>query len=261
MTLGIIQADAFCEGAFSGNPAAVILLDQWLDEKIMLQIAEEINLAETAFLVKSEDDFLLRWFTPTVEVRLCGHATLASAHVLFEHFNYNRDQITFRTKSGELFVSRNSKQHYRMDFPADVPKLIDNKTGSELGLSSNPIALYRGKDDFVAVFSSQEEIEALVPNFFQIAELPSRGLLATAPGNDTDFVSRCFFPQSGVPEDSATGSAHTVMTPLWAEKLNKTQLSALQLSKRKGHFDCILNNDRVILEGKAVTTIKGELYL
>ena len=261
MTLGIIQADAFCDGPFSGNPAAVILLDQWLDEKVMLQIAEEINLAETAFLVKSEDGFLLRWFTPTVEVRLCGHATLASAHVLFEHFNYDKEKITFRTQSGELYVSRLSKHHYQMDFPADVPTLIENKNGSELGLSSNPIALYKGKDDYIAVYSSEDEIKGLTPDFYQIAQLDSRGLLATAPGNEKDFVSRCFFPQSGVPEDSATGSAHTVLTPLWTEKLNQNSHSALQLSKRKGFFDCTLQGDRVLLHGKAITTIKGEIYL
>lgn len=261
MTLGIIQADAFCEGPFSGNPAAVILLDQWLDEKIMLNIAEEINLAETAFLVRLEDVFLLRWFTPTVEVRLCGHATLASAHVLYEHFNYDKEKITFRTQSGELFVSRLSKNHYQMDFPADVPMLIDNKLGSELGLSSNPSALYKGKDDYIAIYSSEDEIRALTPDFHQIAQLNSRGLLATAPGNENDFVSRCFFPQSGVNEDSATGSAHTVLTPLWSQKLNKTTLSALQLSKRKGFFECTMNKDRVLLKGKAVTIIKGEIYL
>lgn len=259
MNYKIYQVDAFAEKLFEGNPAAVIPLEKWISDTLMQKIAAENNLAETAFFVPKGDDFEIRWCTPVVEVDLCGHATLASAHVLFEHLNYDKEEIVFHSKSGELKI-RKQGGNYVMNFPSDKVEVALNRKEIKAALGQDPVAIFKGSDDFMAVFENQESIQNLNPNFERTALLPSRGLIATAPGNDVDFVSRFFAPQSGVDEDPVTGSAHTLLAPYWAQQLNKNHLRALQLSQRKGLVDCHYLGDRVELSGNAVTYMIGEIF-
>ena len=261
MKLRQFQVDAFAVRPFEGNPAAVVPLANWLPDELMQSIAMENNLAETAFFTPEGEGFRLRWFTPAVEVNLCGHATLATAHVLYKHLNWRQDAVHFFTRSGKLTVSQVSDQAYAMDFPADFAQKVDTLPAIVTGLGLEPLEVFRGKDDYMAVLSDEELIIDLQPDFRAIRNLESRGLIVTAPGKEVDFVSRCFFPQSGIDEDPVTGSAHTVMTPYWAEKLGKSSLQARQLSRRKGDVGCILSGDRVILEGRAVTVIEGVLTI
>ena len=261
MNLKVYVVNAFAETSFGGNPAAVICLDQWLDDDLMQQIAAQHNLAETAFIVPQADDFHIRWFTPAVEVALCGHATLASAHVFYHHLGYKKSKITFHSKSGPLHVSNTSEGKLTLDFPLDEPEEIAPCPEIEMGLKVKPLAVYKGSTDYLALLASQKEIEQLEPDFSILATLRSRGIIVTAKGDNTDFVSRCFFPQSGINEDPVTGSAHTVLTPFWAQKLGKKKMSAIQLSKRKGFLDCELNEERVLISGKALTYLEGEIFL
>jgi len=254
----IFQVDAFTDTLFSGNPAAVCPLDKWLPDATMQSIAAENNLAETAFFVPNEEGFDLRWFTPTVEVDLCGHATLATAHILFEELNHSEENIYFNTKSGVLIVTK-IQQGLRMDFPADIPKVINGNKFITEGLQVTPLEVLRGKDDYLAILSSQSEIENIQPNLQLIAQLKSRGLVVSAPGKEVDFVSRCFFPQSGVDEDPVTGSAHTMLTPYWSAKLKKDTLSARQLSRRGGKLVCATHEDRVLLYGTAKIYLRGTI--
>ena len=262
MKLKIYQADAFTDKTFGGNPAALVpLKKKFLPDALMQNIAAENNLAETAFIIPTEKGFRLRWFTPSIEVRLCGHATLATAHILYNQLGYDKEQIIFETLSGELRVKK-TDTGYEMDFPADFSTLetsVDNLVKEVLGFA--PIEIRRGKDDIIAIVSSQKEIENLHPNFAPLKLMNARGIIVTARGEDVDFVSRCFFPEAGIEEDPVTGSAHTVMTPYWAEKLGKTTLTAIQLSKRRGHLTCTLNGDRVLIAGNATTYLKGEIYV
>lgn len=256
--LKIYQVDAFTDRVFSGNPAAVCPLEKWLPDEVMQNIAAENNLAETAFFVPSEDGFDLRWFTPTVEVDLCGHATLATAHIIFTEMNHDTNAILFNTKSGILTVTK-IEVGYKMDFPADMPKPLEgNKIISDsLGVPIDSVL--KGKDDYIAVLSNQKALENLQPDFALMATLKSRGLIVTAPGDSVDFVSRCFYPQSGVDEDPVTGSAHTAMTPYWSIRLGKDTLTAQQISARGGKLVCALEGDRVFLYGRAVTFLRGEV--
>jgi len=262
MNLPIYQVDAFSEKIFGGNPAAVCPLDSWLPDELMQKIALENNLSETAFFVAQGEDFHIRWFTPTVEVALCGHATLASAHVLFNHLNYTRDEILFDSKSGILRVSKTGEGKISLDFPrnnaAAVPEAPENILK---GLHLEKAEVFRGRDDFMVVLDSQQQIEALNPDFALLKQSPARGIVVTAAGIDSDFVSRCFYPQSGVNEDPVTGSAHTMSAPFWAEKLGKNELTAYQLSERKGYMECRVTADRVIMTGSAITFMKGEIIL
>ncbi|MEM9823684.1 MAG: PhzF family phenazine biosynthesis protein [Bacteroidota bacterium] len=260
MRLPIFQVDAFCDQLFSGNPAAVCPLDDWLADELLLKIAMENNLSETAFFLSQDQDFHIRWFTPGTEVDLCGHATLATAHVLFNHLHFPADQITFHSKSGPLSVIKN-KQGYTMNFPADKLQAIPDREQFEAEIQLEVKAVFRGRDDYLVVVDSQQTIEQLQPNLGWISQLDSRGMIFTAPGDHCDFVSRCFFPQAGVDEDPVTGSAHTSMTPYWAKQLGKTNLTAQQLSTRGGQMTCQLKGDRVLLSGKAQTYLKGEIYL
>jgi PhzF family phenazine biosynthesis protein len=261
MSLRIFQIDAFSKTTFGGNPAAVIPLDSWLPDEVLQNIAMENNLSETAFFVSSDTGFHIRWFTPTVEVQLCGHATLATAHVLFEHFSYDSNNLIFDSKSGPLEVSRAS-DHYRMLFPSDNLKPVSTPIEILKALSIDSSTTFKGRDDYMVVVDSQHMIEQLRPDFKTLASLDDcRGVIVTAPGKDTDFVSRCFFPQSGVDEDPATGSAHTSMAPYWAKKLNKNKLSALQLSNRKGILHCEYLEDKTAISGYAKTYLVGEIYL
>lgn len=260
MKLKVYIANAFSEKKFGGNPAAVVPLNEWLDDELMQQIAAQHNLSETAYIVPQGDDYGIRWFTPTVEVDLCGHATLASAYVLFEHLGYDRKQIVFHSKSGVLQVTRHSDR-IRLDFPAKPPEETadDGLIGKALGIQ--PKSVHKSAFDYMAVMGSQADIEELRPDFTLIKNLPARGLIVTAPGDEVDFVSRCFYPQSGIDEDPVTGSAHVVMVPYWAKETGKNKLSAVQLSARKGYLDCELAGDRVLMTGQAHTYLEGDIYV
>lgn len=280
----IYQIDAFAKDFFQGNPAAVVPLQEWLPDDLMQRIAMENNLAETAFFVPEGENYVIRWFTPTVEVALCGHATLASGLVLFEHLGYKGDLIRFRSlKSGILEVSRgrgpaagvsgagksaagaagSAPGLLTLNFPAGAPQPVDPASLGVIfeGLGLPPQPLFKGPFDYMVVLDNPEAVAALQPDFRRLAAAPGRGVVVTAPGDESDFVSRCFFPQSGIDEDPVTGSAHTMLVPYWAERLGKQRLSAIQLSARRGWLDCQLAGDRVYLSGYAKTFMKGEILL
>ena len=256
----IFQVDAFAETVFSGNPAAVVPLDQWLDDATMQNIAMENNLAETAFVVRAGDGFHIRWFTPTIEVELCGHATLATAHVLFNHLGLTGDGIPFFShKSGPLNVYRQGELLI-LDFPSDSIERVIATDAMMSAFDLKPREIYKGKTDLMYVFETEEDVAKIVPDLRAIAALPVRGVMITAPGSQVDFVSRFFGPQSGIDEDPVTGSAHTTMIPYWSKRLNKDALSAIQLSKRKGLLACKYLGERVLISGKARTYMVGEIY-
>jgi PhzF family phenazine biosynthesis protein len=287
----IFQVDTFTDKLFQGNPAAVIPLTEWLPDALMQNIAMENNLAETAFLVPQGMGYGIRWFTPTVEVELCGHATLASGHVAFEFLGFTGPTVAFYSlKSGELKVSREgntSKGNKRegnkltLDFPNNDPKPVDPLPVIFEGLRIPPRALFKGAFDYMVVLDNRRDIEALDPDFRILAKAPGRGIVVTArgkrsegegsngegsdgsgsDGEEPDFVSRCFYSQSGIDEDPVTGSAHTMMVPYWARQLGKTRLSAIQLSRRRGYLDCELAGDRVRMSGYAKTFLTGEVHI
>ncbi len=257
----IYQIDAFTKNVFSGNPAAVCPLEQWLSDEIMQKIATENNLAETAFYVKNGDKYEIRWFTPTVEVDLCGHATLATAYVLFHYENHSDSIITFYSaRSGDLTVTK-EEDLLSLNFPTDTLEPIALTNEILNSFDTKPQQAFKGKTDYLLLFNTEEEIQNLKPNFDQILKLDVRGVIATAKGNNSDFVSRFFGPQSGINEDPVTGSAHTTLIPYWAKELNKTKLSAIQLSERKGYLDCELLGNRVRISGYAKCYLIGNLFL
>lgn len=257
MRLKQYQVDAFAERAFEGNPAAVCPLENWLSNEVLQAIAEENNLSETVFFVPSNKGYSLRWFTPVKEVDLCGHATLAAAHVLFEHMNVTQPMITFETRSGALFVKRNGKQ-LEMDFPASTltPCVAPDALIEALGQRPAEVLV---AEDFVAVFDSEAAVRALSPNMSVLAQLDLRGVIVTAPGDTVDFVSRMFAPKFGIPEDPVTGSAHCELAPYWSGRLGKTHLNARQVSRRGGSLTCELRSGRVILSGRAVTFMVADI--
>ncbi len=258
MKLKIFQVDAFTEKLFGGNPAAVVPLEAWLSDDLLKKIAAENNLAETAFYVPKGDGFELRWFTPVVEVPLCGHATLATAHVMYNHLEYNKPQINFHSKSGMLAVRKNGEL-LTLDFPVDeLNKIEIPKTISD-SITVTPSEVYRGRNMLLVILNSQKEIEELDPNIDLVAQSHSHGVVFSAKGNEVDFVSRCFFPNSGIDEDPVTGSAHCISTPYWSAKIGKTKLTAKQLSCRVGNLICELIGDRVEISGKAITYLVGEI--
>jgi PhzF family phenazine biosynthesis protein len=260
MELRIFQVDAFADRLFGGNPAAVCPLEAWLPDAVMQQIAAENNLAETAFYIRTNGGFHIRWFTPTVEVDLCGHATLASAHVVFVEDRYAGDVVEFASKSGPLKVTREGELLV-LDFPADravpaaVPQLLIDALGRE------PVETLKGKTDYLVVYGAEEDVATLAPDLADLAMVPARGIIVTAPGREVDFVSRFFAPQVGVPEDPVTGSAHTTLTPYWSARLGKPVLSAAQLSKRRGRLRCRLAGDRVEIAGRAVPYLAGTITI
>ncbi|MDN5211093.1 PhzF family phenazine biosynthesis protein [Fulvivirgaceae bacterium BMA12] len=261
MKLKLYQIDAFTDRVFGGNPAGVCILDDWLSEDIMQKIALENNLAETAFVVEEEGVFGIRWFTPLVEIDLCGHATLAAAYVLFEHFQYDRDTIEFySTRSGTLKVSR-TDELLTMDFPTDDYAPVTPPENIVHALGSVPLEAFRGKTDYLLTFSSQQEVENLSPDFNLLSKVDGRGVIVSSPGDQVDFVSRFFAPQVGISEDPVTGSAHTTLTPVWSKKLGKNQLTAKQISQRGGDLWCEFLGDRVKISGKAVTYLVGEIAI
>jgi len=254
----IYQVDAFAEKIFSGNPAAVCPLEKWLPDSMMQNIAMENNLAETAFYVKENDRFHIRWFTLKVEVDLCGHATLAAAHVLFAHENFQGTEIIFTSRSGELRV-RKEGESLTLNFPSDVFQKIPLSPEISSGFAIMPVEVYKGKTDYLLVFNTEKEIRSLQPDFRAVAKLDARGVIVTAKGDRVDFVSRFFAPQAGIDEDPVTGSAHTTLTPYWSEKLGKKEMTALQLSSRTGHLHCRYLGARVEISGKAKTYLRGEI--
>lgn len=261
ITLPIYQVDAFTERAFHGNPAAVIILDSWLEDRILQEIAAENNLSETAFLVKKGNNYLIRWFTPAAEVELCGHATLASAHILFTYFEKNSSKLRFDTLfSGPLFVERDGTR-LTLDFPADKSEPVDIPESIVQGLGARPEAAFLGRTDYMFVYKTQQQIEALNPDFRLLSSLQARGVICTAPGNKVDFVSRFFAPSIDIDEDPVTGSAHTTLTPYWAKRLNRNEFIALQLSARGGELFCRMDGNRVRISGNAVIVIEGQLML
>ena len=262
MTHKIYQIDAFAHKIFSGNPAAVVPLDKWLPDEIMHKIAMENNLAETAFYVKGDNgQYNIRWFTPTVEVDLCGHATLAAAFVLFNYEGHETEQINFYSdKSGQLTVSRNGDL-LSLNFPADAAEEVDIDEAITEAIGLKPLKVYKGRTDFLLLYDSEETILKLRPNFEKAALLAARGIIVTAAGNTVDFVSRFFGPQVGVNEDPVTGSAHTTLIPYWANVLGKNELSAMQLSQRGGNLLCKFLGDRVEISGQGKLYMKGEIFL
>ena len=261
MKLKIYQVDAFTDEVFKGNPAAVCPLEKWLDDAILLKIAAENNLSETAFYVPKGDGFEIRWFTPTVEVDLCGHATLATSFVLFNQEGYAEDVIRFYSpRSGKLTVTV-KEDRFLLNFPVDQFTEIELTEELIATTDKKPIAAYKGKTDYMLVFEKEEDVRTLNPKLTLINELNARGIIVTAKGETSDFVSRFFAPAAGVNEDPVCGSAHTTLTPFWANQLGKNDLKALQLSERSGTVYCRFLNDRVELGGKAVLYMKGEIYI
>jgi PhzF family phenazine biosynthesis protein len=251
------QVDAFASRVFEGNPAAVCPLDSWLSDEVLQAIAEENNLSETAFCVPTEKGFALRWFTPVTEVDLCGHATLASAHVIFDVLGYSQQSVSFDTRSGELTVERKGEL-LAMNFPAFPVKPCSPPSRLIEGLGQRPNEVLAG-NDYVAVFDSETIVRAISPNFAKLHELDLRGVIVTAPGRDVDFVSRFFAPKYGIPEDPVTGSAHCELVPYWSSRLGKESLKARQVSKRGGNILCQTKGERVILSGRAVTFMEAEI--
>jgi len=257
----IYQIDAFSKSVFSGNPAAVCPLEEWLSDAIMQKIAAENNLAETAFYIQNGNQYEIRWFTPKIEVDLCGHATLAAAFVLFNYENHSDNLIEFFSpRSGKLTVTKEADL-LSLNFPVDVFEAIPLTSQITDGLNIKPIQAFKGKSDYMFLFNNEKEILNLEPNFEKLSKLQVRGIIVTAKGNQADFVSRFFAPQSGINEDPVTGSAHTTLIPYWAKELNKTKLSAIQLSERRGYLECELLEDRVRISGYAKCYLIGEYFL
>jgi PhzF family phenazine biosynthesis protein len=258
MRIPIYQVDAFASRLFAGNPAAVMPMKSFPDEATMQSVAAENNLAETAFLVREGDDYRLRWFTPTVEVPLCGHATLASAAVVMERLEPRRKQVVFLTASGPLAVTRNDAG-YVMNFPARPCESVPSPAGLAEALGVAPATVFANAFSYLAVFDSVRILRGLAPDMAALARVHSHGVIVTAPGDGAyDFVSRFFAPALGVPEDPVTGSAHCTLAPYWAKRLGKTTLRAFQASPRGGEVICRMAGDRVELEGTCVFYLEGE---
>ena len=255
MKIPLFQVDAFTGRIFGGNPAAVCPLEAWLDDAKMQAIAAENNLSETAFFVEAGDHYELRWFTPVHEVDLCGHATLATAHVLFALLEEPGDTVAFETRSGRLTVSRDGDALV-MDFPALAPEPWAASDALACALGAAPAEVL-GNVNCVAVYPSEADVRGLAPDLRLVAALPYEGVIATAPGEAVDFVSRYFAPKFGIPEDPVTGSAHCELAPYWAKRLGRERLTAHQVSARGGELDCEVKGDRVLLTGRAVTYLEG----
>jgi predicted PhzF superfamily epimerase YddE/YHI9 len=249
MKIPIYQVDAFTSEVFSGNPAAVCILDSWIDDNMLQSIAAENNLSETAFLVRNDDGFDLRWFTPTTEVALCGHATLASAFVLFACQDWAEAEIRFRTrKSGQLIVGKRNG-------------LLEMDSGLKEALGVTPIAILSSVEDLLVVLENEKAVRELQPDFSALERVECRGVIVTSKGSRSDFVSRFFAPRLGIPEDPVTGSAHCVLVPYWSSELHKKNLHAFQISKRGGELFCVHAGDRVKISGKAVLYLEGVITM
>ena len=257
----IFQVDAFSDEIFFGNPAAICPLGKDLTESQMQNIARENNLSETAFVKTDKEPFSIRWFTPTTEVELCGHATLAAASVLFDEFlQEHQTKVCFSSKSGELQASKENGMIY-LNFPTDYPSQTERITQVAEALGAEPINYYKGKFDLLVEFEKEREIREMDPDFRLLGKLNSRGVIVTAPGSDADFVSRFFAPRVGVDEDPVTGSTHTTLTPFWSERVGKKVLDAQQLSSRGGKLNCKLLGERVLIGGKTARYLEGFLTI
>lgn len=262
MSLSVFHVDAFTAKAFGGNPAAVCPLTEWLDDDCLQLVAAENNLSETAYFLPHGDYYELRWFTPRCEVRLCGHATLASAFVIMQLLSPGLNSVRFETRfSGELAVSRQDDL-LAMDFPALTPWDCANPPTALIeGLGQPPASVMQIDDNCFAIYASQDDIARIRPDFRLLEKLHPAGVAITAPGDDADFVSRYFAPSYGVPEDPVTGSTHCSLAPYWSKRLGKTKLHARQVSERGGELWCEVKRERVVIKGKAVLTLRGELLI
>ncbi len=260
MEISLYQVDAFTHQTFGGNPAAVCPLDRWLDPKLMQRIAAENNLAETAFFVKNEDVYEIRWFMPHDEIDLCGHATLASAYVIFEHLESELSTITFTSQSGPLTARKKDDGAIALDFPARPPVEVVIPPEIFEAFNHRPVAAAASRD-LLLLFEGEAEIKTLEYDLSLLKSLPYLCIVPTAIGTSVDFVSRVFDANADMPEDPVTGSAHCSLIPYWQEKLGKTQMTAKQLSEREGDLFCSIDNDRVEIAGKAVLYLKGTAYV
>ncbi|MBC7686579.1 MAG: PhzF family phenazine biosynthesis protein [Aquabacterium sp.] len=258
-TYTMYQVDAFTNKLFGGNPAAVIPLQQWLDDSLMQQIAAENNLAETVFFVAKGDGYHIRWFTPEFEIDLCGHATLASAFILYNYLGYSKKDLLFYSKSGELVITRDGDK-FRLNFPSRMPvRVTDYPEALLTGLDiADPLGVYKSRD-YVVEVATEKEVLNLKIDMSLLNQVSTVGIIVTAPGKDCDFVSRFFAPNCGIAEDPVTGSAHSTLIPFWAEKLNKNTLHAKQLSKRGGELWCENMGNRVAISGNCVFYMKAEI--
>jgi PhzF family phenazine biosynthesis protein len=259
MSIPYYQIDTFTSRIFSGNPAGVCVLADWLPDALLQSIAAENNHSETAFVVQRDSPFDLRWFTPTFEIDLCGHATLATAHVLFRHLDFHAPTVRFQTRSGLLTVSRDADM-LTLDFPARPAVACDTPRDLIDGLGASPISTAKARD-YLAVFDSEQAVRSLQPDMAVLMRLDCLGIIATAPGEHCDFVSRFFAPRAGVPEDPVCGSAHCTLIPYWAQRLSRAELRALQLSPRGGELFCEDRGERVGIGGRAITYSSGFLHI
>ena len=261
MKLPLYQIDAFTNKIFGGNPACVVPLEKWLKDDVLLKIAQENAVAETAFFVKMGNNFHLRWFTPDIEMDLCGHATLATAHCIISELKLRNEKVIFETLSGKLSVEYKNSQ-YILELPSRDPELAELPEIIKKSLNIQPIKILKSRD-YVLVYKSQKDIENIKINrqIFDEININPGGVIVTSRGENCDFVSRFFTPQATILEDPVTGSAHCSLTPYWAKKLKKSTLVAQQLSKRKGELLCELKEDRIEISGKAITYLKGDIFL
>ena len=258
--MNIYQVDAFNDAVFKGNPAAVCPLEKWISEDLMQAIAEENNLSETVFFVKNENSFDIKWYTPTCEIDLCGHATLAAAHIIFSELNYKEKLITFNSKSGKLTVTKEA-DWYTLNFPSEEISAIETPELLTTALNVPVLKSYKGKGKLLVELENEPVIKNLKPAFNLLAQIETNVIIVTSKGDQVDFVSRVFAPNMGINEDPVTGSTHTLLIPFWAKKLHKTKLEAVQCSKRTGYLKCEFLNDRVEMSGQAVTYLKGQLII
>jgi len=261
MEIKYYHIDAFTSSVFSGNSAGVCILeDVWLPDNIMQKIAFENNLAETAFIIYQNDKHHIRWFTPSVEVDLCGHATLAAGHIYFTHLGFIKNQISFESRSGTLHVHRQNN-FCILDFPVDSIMQVEISGQMKACFHISPQKVLKGKTDFLFIYENEDDIRNIEFSLDNIAKLNCRGVIISAPGVGVDFVSRFFAPQSGINEDPVTGSAHTTLTPYWSSRLNKYDLTARQLSPRGGSLFCRLQGERVLIGGESITYKIGAIYI
>ena len=255
----IYQVDAFSSQVFSGNPAAICPLEEWLPDDQMQAIAGENNLSETAFFVRNGDGYGLRWFTPMVEIDLCGHATLASAFIILNDLTPSENSVRFQTKSGTLVVTREGDL-FSLDFPSRPPAECEVHSRLVEALGGSPQTVLAARD-YLVVYASEDEVRKIEPNMLLLSQLDKFAVIVTAPGNDVDFVSRFFAPAKGVPEDPVTGSAHCTLIPYWSKRLGKKKLHAYQVSRRGGELWCEDRGDRITMSGKAARFLEGTIYL
>lgn len=262
MKFSHFQIDAFTSVLFAGNPAGVVILKEWPSDSLMRQIARENNFSETAFVLNNNSSsFELRWFTPTTEVELCGHATLAAAKVIFEHYAQQATELTFKTKYAGNLKATKEGEFIALDFPADEIKEVQAPEELTQALGTEQQESFKGRSDYLLVFANQEELQKIRPNFEALRKIETRGVICTACGTEDDFVSRFFAPRVGVNEDPVTGSAHTTLAIYWSKRLLRNELIGRQLSERGGKVKCRVEDDRVYLLGEAVEYLKCEIEL